>query len=128
MCGVGVVPNVYVEPHHAGNAENVYKIDGQKYAKQTERHRLAPTESPVKNADKKQAKPGSPTIRNKHGAIVVARLRKVVQVATRAPLPHIERFDERPGTCFKRVGFLTARAFVVENAVCFGSFFKHGVA
>lgn len=113
----GLVFHIDIQPHQPGNAEDVDEICGQKNAQQAESGRLAPAHSPVKQRDKKQAEPARPDIADKHGAVVVAGLREVVEATFRAAVEHVKRFDKRPGARFKSFAFVALRAFEVKNAV-----------
>jgi hypothetical protein len=76
--GVLIVLYIDVYPHHPGNTENVDKVNREENTQQGKGYRLAPFEEPVEKSDEKQAEPARPDIGNKHGAVIVPRLRKVI--------------------------------------------------
>jgi len=119
-----VVFDMYIQPHHPGNPENINEIDGDKYAKGAHGCPNTQAEQPVENCHKNEGKEGRPDIGNEHGPVVVTRFGFVVKVADRATLAHVCAFYERPTARFKRVGFLATRAFDKENTMGFGAFLQ----
>ena len=120
--GFRIVFYINVDPHQARNAKDVHKVDDQKHDERTEGHRLAVTQYPVKQSDKKQAEPAAPHVGNKHGAVIITGLREIVEVALGAALQHVERFDKRPTAGFKHLPFVATRAFQIKNTVRLGTF------
>jgi len=117
--GVRIETHVDIDPHQAGNPEDVHKIDHHK----SDQHRpggiLRKAKSPKKDPHKQQAKPGCPDIGNKHSTVIIAWFGIVVQIAFGAAVAHIERFFKRPAARFKHRLLLTARALQVKNTVGF---------
>ena len=111
-----------VDPYQSRNAEDIDKVDRDENAQQTECNRLAPAQNPVEKRNEQQAKPSGPDVRNEHGAIVVARLREIVEVAFGATLVHIEGSHECPTARLEHFAFVAAWAFEMKNAVPLCSF------
>lgn len=118
-----VVSDINIDPHHAGNTEDVHKIHDQKYRQQAKGNCLAISQKPVEKGDKKQAKPASPNVGDKHGAVVIARFREVVQITFRTALQHIERLHKRPAACFKNFTFMASWAFQMQYTIPLTFFF-----
>jgi hypothetical protein len=121
--GVRIKTHIDIDPHQAGNPEDVHEINYHKANQHCPSGILRKPESPEKNTHKQEAKPGGPNIGNKHGAEIIPRLGVIVQIAFGATLPHIERFFKRPTARFKHGFFLTAWALQVKNTVGFAPFF-----
>lgn len=117
--GVRIETHVDINPHQAGNPEDVHEIDYHKSDQHGPGGILRKPKSPEKDSHKQEAKPGCPDIRNKHGTVIIARLGIVIQIAFGAALPHIERFFERPAARFKHRLLLTPWALQVKNTVGF---------
>ncbi len=122
-----VVFHIDVYPHQPRNPKDVHKIDHDKNAQQTERHRLAVTQNPSDCAHKKEAKETSPNVRNEHRAVIISGFWEVIEVAMRAAFVHIERFFERPTARFEGFALVATGTFQVENAVFFCAFFEHQI-
>lgn len=122
--GIRVVLHIYVDPHQTGNAKNVDIVDDQKSNQQTKRGGLTPTQHPVKKHDEQQAEPPRPDVGNKHRSVIIARLRKIIQVTLRATLEHIDGFHKRPTARFERLPLVASRTFQVKNTVGFRAFFE----
>ena len=122
--GLWIVFHIEIDPHQPGNPKDVNKINCQKCNQKTERGQLAPVENPVKKAHKKQTKPRRPNVGNEHSAVVITRLGKVVELALRAGMEHVEWFYKRPTPGFKHLALVALRTLQRENTVCFGAFTK----
>ena len=83
----------------------------------------------MEKSNEKQTKPTSPNVRNKHGTVIIAGLRKVIKVTFGAALQHIKRPNKRPTVCFKNLPFLTSRTFKIKNTITLTPLFDdaHGV-
>ena len=122
---IRVVFHIDIDPHQSGNTEDVYEVDQHEHDQQTECHVGAIAKSPLKSGYEKDRKPAGPDIGHEHSAIVVARLREVIQVAFWAALQHVEGLHERPAARFKHFPFMTTRTFEVEYAVEFGTLLEN---
>lgn len=120
-----VVFYVEVDPHQPGNAEDVHKIDCDKYTQQAEGNGLAPAQKPVEKRDKEQAKPPRPDVGDEHRAVVIAGFGKIVEVALGASLEHVEGLFERPAPGFERFAIVAAGALEVKNTVTLGAFLEY---
>lgn len=120
-----IVSNMEINPHQAGNTKDIYEINNKKNTQQTKGRCLAPSQIPVEKRYKKEAKPSCPDIGNKHGSIIVARLREIVKVTFGTTFQHIKRPYKCPASCFKHISLLTAWTFQVNNTVRLCSFFKN---
>lgn len=119
-----VVFDVKIQPHHPGNAENVYEIDSDKYPQCAHGRPNPKAENPVENRNKNQGKESSPDVGNEHRTVIVAGFGFIIKVTYGATPAHFGTFHKGPATRLKGAGFLTTRAFDKENTMRFGAFLK----